>query len=74
MIYELKMILRAITIIIGIALYVAIWVSLVKNWDECVTTEHAYPCVEKLLGTFYWLWMILHAIGVVFAFIWAWIY
>ena len=65
--------LRAITILIGIALYIGVWISMIKNWDKCVRTGYTYPCFEAFLGTFYFFWMLIHVLAIVFTFIWAWI-
>ena len=70
----IKMILRAITIIIGIALYIGVWLSMIKNWDKCVRTGYNYPCFEAFLGEFYFIWMLLHFLAIVCTFVWAWVY
>lgn len=69
----IKILLQILTILIAICIYIGVWVSMVKNWDKCVTTMYAYPCWERTLGNFYVAWIICHAILVISAFVWAWI-
>lgn len=72
MLYEIKMILRVITILFGIALYVGVWVSMIKNWDKCMRTVYCDSCLESFLGNFYLFWIIMHVFGVICVFLYAW--
>lgn len=69
---DIKMILRILTIIIGVLIYIAIWVSLFINWDKCVCTAYCYPCWQNTLGNFYGMWIAVHVILILSAFAWAW--
>lgn len=69
---ELKIIIKILTILIAIVIYIGIWVSLVKDWDSCVRTGYGYPCFEKFLGNFYMVWIIVHMTLIAYIFVWAW--
>lgn len=68
----LKIVIQAITVAIGIIIYISIWWSLVVNWDKCMRTAYSYPCFERFLGGLYSVWILAHFLLVVFGIVWAW--
>lgn len=57
---ELNIIIKVITIIIAVIIYIGIWWSLKKNWDIVCTDYYGDLCFEKNLHYFYWFWIFIH--------------
>lgn len=54
---------RIFTIVVAVALYLFVW-YLYKHFDEFVRTGYGYPCFERFMGYFYFVWIMIHALAV----------
>lgn len=55
---------RIFTIVVAVSLYLFVWWYLYKHFDEFVRTGYGYPCFERFMGYFYFVWIMIHALAV----------
>lgn len=67
------MYVRVFTIILVILLYVFLWYYLYKHFDEFVRTGYGYPCFERFMGYFYFVWLLIHALAIFGVCVYAWL-
>lgn len=67
------MYVRVFTIILVVLLYVFLWYYLYKHFDEFVRTGYGYPCFERFMGYFYFVWLLIHALAIFGVCVYAWL-
>lgn len=68
----IKEIIKGTSVVVGIFIYIFIWVSLFTNWDKCMHNQKYYVSREDAMAVFYRIWIILHIIGFITVSMWAW--
>lgn len=67
------MYVRVFTIVLVVLLYVFLWYYLYKHFDEFVRTGYGYPCFERFMGYFYFVWLLIHALAIFGVCVYAWL-
>lgn len=64
---------RIFTIVVAVALYLFVWWYLYKHFDEFVRTGYSYPCFERFMSCFYFVWILIHVLAVFGVCVYAWL-
>lgn len=64
---------RIFTIVVAVAMYLFVWWYLYKHFDEFVRTGYGYPCFERFMGYFYFVWIMIHVLAVFGVCVYSWL-